>query len=121
MQEERRRERAAEAALLAAGAAQYEVEVNGLQIYAVAGAANGRLLLAAARAQLGGRALAATRQAVLTFDMQQARPYSRVGHGVWDCVGCVRGCVRGFRRLSEGACCSQPPTARRGDCATASW
>lgn len=72
-QVERRRARAAEAATLAAGAVKYEVEVNGLQIYVCACAAPGRFLLAAARAQLGGRTLPATRQAVLTFDMQQAR------------------------------------------------
>ncbi|KAK9827699.1 hypothetical protein WJX81_001629 [Elliptochloris bilobata] len=71
--EERRQTRALEAKVLAAGTVRYEVEVNGLQVYLTAGTAPGRILLAAARAQLGGRALPASRQVVMTFDMHEVQ------------------------------------------------
>ena len=48
-----------------------DVPARNSQVYLAAGTAPGRFLLAAARAQLGGRALPATRQAVMTFDMHQ--------------------------------------------------
>lgn len=79
-------------------------------MYLAAGTAPGRFLLAAARAQLGGRALPATRQSVLTFDMHQvchmaADAISDLpGHQMkmFDLGGCVRQAVQ-FDKLQEGS------------------